>query len=363
MICDVAKINKFKYYKSKRGPFVITFFHEDMDGSNFELYAFLKSIEKAYNDVPLLRFDYITFKKTYPAENVPSSSHLMVIQKNERTEFFETNDKLNIPVLLHSVREKIISRKRIKNKEFQFNNKSRMRPWIVNASKYRNKYIQEYVNMTAEMQYKFPNNTSIASNNISTYYQRKKLQKNRIILTLEESTSLKKPKTIKYNSMDKVICNSTNEVVKNFFKSDNLVNLTSHNHKKDYIKLNLLRKNNTDYCIEKTKMNILSSTDRSRKLSYQNLKFINAHINVSLSLENDKNILKSSEYIFNENKTKNDYSSEYKLTKNLCSNLNDRKYNISINIDNKNENFYNLLSEHSYCLPFPLDLSKKKISN
>lgn len=169
MICDVVELFKYRYYKKQNGPFVLTFYEEDSMGENFELYACLKSLEKVYNDVPMVRFHYHKFIEKYPNEYVPSANHLMVIEKYKPNKYYVTHNKNEIPIILLNVRKKRLLHKKKNNKEYRYRLRCTMDPWIVNASKHRIPDIQKYLKMTPEMQYKFPNNTSFSFRNSLRY--------------------------------------------------------------------------------------------------------------------------------------------------------------------------------------------------
>lgn len=357
MICDIVDIKKYKYYKAKDGPFVIIFFEEYRDKSNFELYAFLKGIEKSFNDVPLIRFDYEKFIAFYPNENIPTSNHLMVIQKLENPKFHETTDKLNIPIILHSVRAKRLGLKKIKSKYYKFNNKAYMRPWIANNIGLRSKDITKFINMPAETQYKFPNNTANISQNITKSYIWKKSM-NELKKSKKEENINQRQKLISRNEIDKLMFKPPKDTFKHLNKSNHLLKLLPVKETLSYLDSNSQKETNQDFFIQNTVINLLRKKDQQEKLFSQKSIFINANNPVSLSLENSKNILKSPKDIFAINNRHEYFLLDYKLPKYVSSNLNEQKNYISIHADDKKKNYVDILLEHSYCLPQALDISK-----
>lgn len=209
MICDIVFLSKFRYYKSQKGPFIFTFYEESSDRKNFELYSYLKSIEEEYNDLPIIRFNYHDFINKFPEFNVPSPNHLMVIEKNEKTQFYDTTQKYTIPNILLNVRQKILLHKRINSKIFRKRNLSKLTPFIINSSKYRVEEISKYLKMSADDQYKFPNNT--------TFYHRNELrQKREKTIECSQKPSLNK---LCLYPQNKGITNSKNSIRKAKFNT------------------------------------------------------------------------------------------------------------------------------------------------
>lgn len=113
MICDVNDLCEYWYYKNKTGRFVITFYKEDSDGTNYTLYKYLKSLEREFNDVPILRFEYDQFIKYYPLQNVPSPIHLLIVGNKQENELIEATDLSCIRKVLEKVKEmRFLNRKK-----------------------------------------------------------------------------------------------------------------------------------------------------------------------------------------------------------------------------------------------------------
>lgn len=165
MICDVVEVHKYNIYETKKGPFIFTFYEKDRDGTNFELYSYLKSLEKEFNDLPIIRWDYRKFTKCIKKIDVPSPNHLIIIEKNENAQFFDTKNKNEISSILLNVRKKKLSYKINNCKEFQNRRRNKLKPFIINASRYTVPVIKKYLSMNAEMQYKFPNSTAYSFRN------------------------------------------------------------------------------------------------------------------------------------------------------------------------------------------------------
>lgn len=216
MICDIIQVYKFKYYQSKPGPFVITFYNEDIDRQNYKLYAYLKSIERQFNDIPLMRFNYKEFTKRYMDEKILSPDHLLIIENSETIKLIDTTDFNSIPEIFRRVREKRLSNKYKCDKYFKNEKRFKMRPFIVNGARSRISDINKLLDLSAESQYKFPNCTAEFNSN------KEKLIKNKLLLSQKFLNSkIREYQTkLMLNDEDKAINKSkiTIPVFSNFIK-------------------------------------------------------------------------------------------------------------------------------------------------
>lgn len=185
MICDVENTRLFKKYLCLKGPYVITFYQEDKYGHNFNLYSRLKDLERSFNDIPIIRFDYFNFTQIYSSFNIPSSNHILLIEFGQCNKLYDFPDKNKLNKILIYVRQKLLLHKKIFNEAFKFNNKTKMRPWTVNSCLLRINDINEFLDMSAIMRYKFPNSTSFLKRK-EKYRKPKKNQNNLEITSSKE---------------------------------------------------------------------------------------------------------------------------------------------------------------------------------
>lgn len=186
MICDLINVRKYVIYCYKPGPFVIVFYKEDSNKTNFQLYKFLKSLERKFNDVPIFRFNYEEFRSTFKDDNIKSENTVMVIENQQKTQYVDANEFSHIPRMLEEVRKKRLMKQ---NKNIY----KKYRPYTVHLGQYKVSDIEYFINLSAELQYKFPNSTSkfianqIKSKSSSKLCSRNKLQtKTSKIYTYEE---------------------------------------------------------------------------------------------------------------------------------------------------------------------------------
>lgn len=161
MICDVVNVANYSYYKSRNGSFLITFYKEDEQKNNFKLYQILKEYEREYNDLPILRLNYYYFDLMFQCENVTSPNDLLVIEKKRNNIIYQTLDKNKILEILQSLREKILSKRRIINFEYADERRKRLRPWIIKSIYLKSNQMNKYLNKSALIQYEFPNSTAL----------------------------------------------------------------------------------------------------------------------------------------------------------------------------------------------------------
>lgn len=93
MICDCEKTIIFSKYLALKGPYVITFYKEDLNRKNFFLYSRLKDLEKEYNDIPIIRFDYVNLTKMYSSIKIPSPNHVLLIELFQCKKIFDNPTK------------------------------------------------------------------------------------------------------------------------------------------------------------------------------------------------------------------------------------------------------------------------------
>lgn len=159
MICDTVQPRQYSYYRGRQGPFVITFYREDSENVNFHLYSRLKDLEKKFNDIPIIRFDYNSFKQMYKFINIDSPNHLLIVESEKPNVIIENTTIQELEKLFLCVREKRLFYRKKLNSEIKYKNRNNQRPWIVNSRFFRINDIMKFVNTSAEKQYKFPNST------------------------------------------------------------------------------------------------------------------------------------------------------------------------------------------------------------
>lgn len=193
MICDIENCHTYNNYRSKKGPFLITFYHEDIYKINFYLYSNLKFFERKYNDIPIIRFSYNDFLNKFPLENIESPNHLVVLENCYKKTIYDTVDKNVIENILIAIRRKRMMYKKMFNKEFKCGRKNTLRPWTTNCNKIKQNEIYYYLNMTAEIQYKFPNITASMPLNSNCILNSISSDKN-IVLVSKDKNPLPKSK-------------------------------------------------------------------------------------------------------------------------------------------------------------------------
>lgn len=363
MICDVTDVNKFLYYKSKEGPFVITFFHQDHDGSNFKFYSILKSLEKDYNDIPLIRYDYHKFRKIFILENIPSPNHLMVIKKYENTKYYEMIYKNYVEKILQSIRGMLFMCKIMRNKAFKFGYKKSIRTWIVGTTGFRSKDIKRFVDMPAEIQYKFPNCTAFgiheSSNSLEHLQSPSPLQIpiSKISPTLLENRSI----TPKWRSNLKLeFLKNQNKILKN---SDKFLKLTPKPNRVNFSESKFCFKHETEFSPKHTKSKTLKLIYKSQNSLHHSNDLREAVSLVSLSSRINKNTIESRISSFEKNKIIGISPNIQKIHNLVNLDINKDKNYISNKKFNKNNEIqYTILNDHN-SFSLPLDLSKKRIEN
>lgn len=324
MICDIIDLCKYYYYRCKDGPFIIIFYKEDFDRCNFNLYKNLKFLERKYNDLPIIRFNYRGFIIMYPDEYVPSANHIMIIEKNLPGKYYEAKDINDITNILNSVREKRILHKRIFNKDFVSRNRVKMKPWLVNYSHHEASEINKYLDMTAEIQYKFPNTTA--------YLNLKRRKKNLNIKSSDKEKSYlpKSSKSILKNEIYIKSQTESKQKIEYNKLSDNLKTDTlkdfdlplNHQHfskrKYDIRDENILKTISESSLFDSNKhdtilKNMCKSSEKSITLKNKNKKYSNI-----LSNENfDKKMKKDLVYTYGIKTTKEEFLSYLKLRENI----------------------------------------------
>lgn len=159
MICDIEKTIKYRRYKYLRGPFIIVFYHRN-DRENFNLYSNLKSWENRYMDIPILRFYYNSFIKTYPDEGVLNQNSLLIIEEHQQNIIYNNPTSLIIEKILIDVRTKRLDYLRKNNNEYIKQSRITMKCWAVNSHCMKKSEYKKFLSMDAESLYKFPNDTS-----------------------------------------------------------------------------------------------------------------------------------------------------------------------------------------------------------
>lgn len=184
MICDILDINKYKYYKHQPGPFVVIFYYKDIDKINYKIYEQLKFLEEKYIDVPIIRFDFIQFIRYFPGQKITSPNMFLIIEKSKENKLFEINDISYIDQILEKVQSVRQNNLRKNNKKYK-NQQYMWKPWIVNLGYARLNDIENFLRMPAEIQYKFPNNTSIFKGNKELIKRKRDSQNNKFTSTAE----------------------------------------------------------------------------------------------------------------------------------------------------------------------------------
>lgn len=286
MICDVAEIEKIKYYMTKNGPFVFTFYEQDSHGQNFELYSHLKSLEIEFNDLPIIRWNYHIFILYVRNINVPSPNHLMVLEKNEIPKTYDTKNKNDIPNILLNVRRRILLHRNNFCRDFTNGKRVSLKPFIVNSSKHTVSDIQKYLNMTAEEEYKFPNNTAYSFRNKMLQEKEKSLEISgndacKPLSLLQKYQSVIKHKHLnhKYNfkiTIPQRIHNS-NKICKLLLKSQNFEDCFSNKSGSKNLNFFIINKPNNDsikYNVDNSKLKsyeLLNKSMQNRKIGLSSL--------------------------------------------------------------------------------------------
>lgn len=129
---EILDVRKYSLYKAKTGPFLVFFFNRENDEAknkpNLALISKLQSLEVKYKDVPILGFEYHTFKKRFPSE-VKTCLDILIIQKKHENILFENPELDKISTILDTVRQKRYDLCKIKNKDF-VNRRRLMRAWF-----------------------------------------------------------------------------------------------------------------------------------------------------------------------------------------------------------------------------------------
>lgn len=163
MIIDIIDVFKFEYFLDKKKPYLITFYEEDINKNNFNLYSFLKSLEKEFRELPIVRFDYKKFNSFFPNENVTSANHLLLIEGYGNRTLYDTTDHKTILSILIKMKNLIFNPK-MKNMDLTKIKHFNKKPWIINSPHYKNRDINKLLEIPVKIQYKFPNCTAGDSN-------------------------------------------------------------------------------------------------------------------------------------------------------------------------------------------------------
>lgn len=368
MICDILRLNVFGYYKSKPGPFLITFYYEDSDGTNFKIYNYLKKLESTYNDVPIIRFDFLDFKTTFDNIYIPSANHLMVIQANESNKFFKATDFVSVKRILDKIRRARLSLRKLNNKQFFFH-KTSMKPWIINSTRKKVSEIMKFVALTAVDQYKFPNSTiSIVKNNIIQ-------KKNSDTLKINKVSSLNKNSKMSSSFKKKLKDNIESKSNKIYISDANLLKYPRKSTNPDIIKLDSQNINDSKL---KPKKSIKDISIQSKILNIDlKLSETNHRSNESSKLDistlpHRKRILKTFKWDNNISLNNTDYDCKSRKDNNVFDNLGkinfileNKHANDNLNINeflNYNSQEYKDANTKEFCEinDKPLDLSKNK---
>lgn len=165
MICDIIDVTKYKMFRYKPGPYLITFYEKDADKKNYKLYEYLKSFEKDFNEVPIIRFDYRKFIGYYLNETIPSPNHILVINNFEMSAVYDTKDLSIIPILLGRIIGILYKNRTFLDTDGTMLKANKRKPWSPNSSHIKVSYIYTLCEIPVEEQYKFPNSTSVCSSN------------------------------------------------------------------------------------------------------------------------------------------------------------------------------------------------------
>lgn len=232
MICDIVNLNKYLIYKKNAGPFVITFYKEDPAGKNYILYKNLKSLEREFNHVPILRFDYDHFTKYYSSEYVSSPNYLLIIEKSKENMYVEATDLSSIRNVLENVIKMRYVHRRTFNTDFRFLYRFQERTWVVNTGKQKAKDIEEHLQKSVETQYKFPNSTIAFSFSEKSVMAEKKSQLNKKVSSKQKLSKIKLPYIfIQSHSNDKV----KDKLNAKSSNSDNIEKLPKLSEKNSYL--------------------------------------------------------------------------------------------------------------------------------
>lgn len=214
MICDVALSRVFKYYKTRKGPFLIIFYHDDITNKNFKLYEILKENEKYYQDIPILRFNYLEFIRNFPNENISNPNQLLIIEKNAKNIIFGYYDNDSIIYILNLVRNKLLSAKRKHSSLYKLMKKTVIRPWATYSHLLNAEEIRKYTLINAKIQYKFPNCTAFIKENANNNYSKIKseinIQNRTDCLKIFKNSKINQPQTIKQTSYNNLLNHKVN---------------------------------------------------------------------------------------------------------------------------------------------------------
>lgn len=317
MICDAENVGQYANYRHNTGPFIFIFYYEDSNRSNFNLYSRFKYFERDFNDIPIIRFDYLKFKVMLQYENIPSPNHILVLEENDNRTFYEDPDRDQIQNLLLSVRNKRLLHKQKSNLEFICKKQIKMRPWIINSTLLRAEDMREYLEMTAEMQYKFPNSTSLMHrknkfreagrtvnrlpaqelspvpnlNNLKTYSSSK--------LQNPATIQLLNPILITYNLLRIPVHYVNNSFYKHNFQENNSFKSSPENNvnislKKSKVLNSISKRSKIKSLIKSQKQEIIEKTNFKKNPKCQ-LKFKDSKLKLNISKPDKNRLHKSSE--------------------------------------------------------------------
>lgn len=222
MICDVNDIYKFNFLRSKRKPYLLHFYYEDVEKKNLELYKILKSLEIEYNDIPMIRFDYIKFTKVFLNINIPSPNHLLIIEGYESMKLIKITEILLIKNMLEYIRNKLQYKNKNTNEDFTNINYMKLRPYAVNGNRLKVDLIREEMFKSAEIQYKFPNSTAFFKEKSIAYKRYKKSLYQMQTPVLKELSSAN-PKNQQLISLPTTEKNNTIVLFNSSFRRNNLI--------------------------------------------------------------------------------------------------------------------------------------------
>lgn len=131
---EIFDIKKYDMYKNRNGPFCLFFFNQHngrvTDKENINLIKNIQNLEFEYKDIPLLGFEYNTFKESY-SNHVKSCMDILIIQKNEKNILFEKPKFDELRNIFDLVREKLYNIRKAKNKQYNSTYKRlKMRMWV-----------------------------------------------------------------------------------------------------------------------------------------------------------------------------------------------------------------------------------------
>lgn len=192
MIRDINFVNTYIHYKRSRGPFVILFYKPN-DPNNKKLYNVLKELCKKYQDVPLLRFDWKSFKREYPNE-MPENKNLLIIENSAPNRVANTININEIKEILQTVREKRYQYLKSSNKDFKSYTRKKMRAWKPYGRCFS---FKETTKMPKNYdEYIFPN--------LSSHFSNKEFLKKRL------ETNLRRKRYKSYRSNNQIIIENNN---------------------------------------------------------------------------------------------------------------------------------------------------------